>query len=753
MADPPRDEDDIAPETVEIIDDEAGASVLWSPSVGSETIDLMGRLEDEGLSESERETVKREALRVLGRGHPPSEEEGHRTGLVVGRVQSGKTTSFTTVTALARDNGIRLVIIVAGTSNPLFNQSNERLRRFLGLDEGGAGKWVMIENPDEDDEGQVRRFLQTWENDNIPDQANKTILLTVLKHHGRIRNLNNLLERLNLSDVPVIVIDDEADHAGLNTAVRDDEMSTTYRRLLELRDHLPHHTYLQYTATPQAPLLINIIDMLSPDYSEVLTPGEDYVGNEDFFLNDEMDLIRTIPDDELPEDDDDGWAMDPPDTLLDALRVFILGVAVGLERNSQGGNRSMMIHPSRLTDTHWVYKDWVENAIDNWSRILQSSEEADKEDLIRSFERAYEDLSRGVDNLPSFDELVPEYLAWAVAETTITEVNAADGSTPDVDWNATYGHILVGGQAMDRGFTVKGLTVTYMPRGPGVGNIDTIQQRARFLGYKRPYLGFCRVYLEAEVGGAYEAYVRHENAMHRQLSDLSEAGVPLAEWKRAFILDNDLRATRRSVLDQRLIRGRGEGWFVPRAPHDAAEAIQRNQRVVDEFLDQLEFMEDKGHAERTEHQRHEVARRVPLQKVLEDLLVPYRVSSPRDSSRFTGRVLQVKEVLEENPDETCDIYYMSKGRRRERSVDSEGDRIPTIHQGASTETSEHERGEVYPGDSNIRADSRFTIQIHKLKVMEHGGGRSLHSRVPALTICTPEVHAEGWVTKPRESSR
>ena len=78
--------------------------------------------------------------------------------------------------------------------------------------------------------------------------------------------------------VPALIIDDEADQASLNNLVRSEELSSTYRRLRELRELLPLHTFLQYTATPQAPILINLIDVLSPDFSRVLDPGPDYVG-------------------------------------------------------------------------------------------------------------------------------------------------------------------------------------------------------------------------------------------------------------------------------------------------------------------------------------------------------------------------------------------------------------------------------------------------------------------------------------------
>ena len=98
--------------------------------------------------------------------------------------------------------------------------------------------------------------------------------------------------------------------------------------------------------------------------------------------------------------------------------------------------------------------------------------------------------------LPPFDQLTDFNLIHAIQYTPIIEVNSRRGVTPHINWQDSYSWILVGGQSMDRGFTVEGLTVTYMPRNIGVGNVDTIQQRARFFGYKRSYLGYCRVFLD-----------------------------------------------------------------------------------------------------------------------------------------------------------------------------------------------------------------------------------------------------------------
>src|SRR5262249_18456964 len=159
---------------------------------------------------------------ILAKGTSPAEEVGQETGLVVGYVQSGKTMSFETVAALARDNALPMVIVVAGTSNPLFQQSTGRLRKDLRLDEEGRERrWIHFPNPSADDATiqAVRDVLEDWRDTETPEEFKKTILITVLKHHQRLQNLRGLLIAAGMQRTPVLIIDDEADQASLNTEV------------------------------------------------------------------------------------------------------------------------------------------------------------------------------------------------------------------------------------------------------------------------------------------------------------------------------------------------------------------------------------------------------------------------------------------------------------------------------------------------------------------------------------------------------
>ena len=250
---------------------------LWLPLQGAEVRELVAHL-DLGRESSER--LVSEATSILGKCIPPQGPADSTTGLVLGYVQSGKTMSFTTVAALARDNGYPMVIVITGISNPLLDQSTRRLEQDLRLQDNR--KWRLFRNPKVDDRQSIADVLAAWRDQRLPDHRRKTVLITVLKSTTNLRNLNRVLQQLDLRTTPVLVIDDEADQAGLNTRAAQGAQSTTYQRLVTLRQNLPHHGYLQYTATPQAPLLINIIDVLSPRFAELLTPGDDYVGGDTF---------------------------------------------------------------------------------------------------------------------------------------------------------------------------------------------------------------------------------------------------------------------------------------------------------------------------------------------------------------------------------------------------------------------------------------------------------------------------------------
>ncbi|ELX3859082.1 hypothetical protein QKZ66_002733 [Salmonella enterica] len=697
----------------------------WSPEKGKETEAF---LEQSGMPDGAKEKLLEDAISILSRGVSPEIENGQETGLVVGYVQSGKTMSFETVAALARDNGFHMVIVVAGTSNPLLAQSSSRLKKDLGLNDSRRGRrWVQLENPSSyDTAGQViRSTLSISKDSSTEDIYKQTILITVLKNHKRINKLAEILEALDLNGTSVLIIDDEADQVSLNTGVSQGEESATYSCLMRLRKALPNHTYLQYTATPQAPLLISIIDSLSPNFVKVLEPGDAYVGGRDFFGSNSAH-INIIPPSEVPTKDNP--LSHPPSSLLDALRIFMVGVTVGISESGNTGNRSMLVHPSHLTSQHKEYYGWVRSIFDEWHRCLSlRDDDPDKIDLLNEFRESYNQLNTTT-VLPSFDKIINSF-SIAFKSTQIVEVNARTNKTPAIDWQHKYGWILVGGIAVDRGFTVEGLTVTYMPRGIGVGNADTIQQRARFFGYKKNYLGFCRVYLEQSTLDAFRNYVMHEEDIRRQLKEIEASNKSLNSWKRAFLLDLELKPCRDSVLEFDYMHAKfSDKWVVPKITYPSEAVVIDNQNTVSEFLNRLSMRCDEGHVDRTKAQKHYVCDNVLVSDLFENLLVKIRVTGNSNSKNNTALLLHLAKAIERDPTESCVVYRMSPNGKRVRTVDS------YLFQGAYPVTIAR-RGEIYPGDSLIKDNERVSVQIHFIDLKQDD--EKIISNVPVVAVWIP----------------
>lgn len=719
----------------------------WLPFVGDETFEL---LRSKGFTNPDRnlndsgEKILEETYRIMKVCGNPNSETNNETGIVIGYVQSGKTLSFTTLTALARDNNYQIVIVIAGISTNLVNQSTKRLSDDLRLNTRFDRKWTLLSNPSTiQDSDTIETTLNQWADSTFPKERCRTILITVMKYSSHLNNLFNILVNQSLTGVPTLIIDDEGDQASLNTRARwaarqhldvetltESQVSTIYRRINALRNIFPHHTFLQYTATPQANLFINIMDRLSPNFIKLLTPGPDYIGGIEFFINN-PNLILEIPPNEIPTSTNPLFEI--PESLKTALRIFFLGVVAGEMKNNQR-NRSMLVHPSRLQGDHNEFTNWIRNTCNSWQRILSEDDNEDKTDLLADFKDSYNQLQMTVSDLPSFDKLTDNNLIHVLRYTQIVEVNSRNGVTPQIPWNDFYSWILVGGQSMDRGFTVEGLTVTYMPRNIGTGNVDTIQQRARFFGYKRSYLGYCRVFLDQVTVDAYGFIIEHEEDVRNRLLDFHLNDKNLDEFDRVAVLNQMLNLTRRNIIYDDFDRDTfGNDWFRINAPHDTDHLIESNKRALFTFLQSRHnlFQPDKGHPNRTEEQKHLVAR-TTLQDGLEQFLNNLRFTRESDSATYSSLRGILKGYIEEHPYEECLIYLMStisidnwvpRVRRLNRN-----DEIQQLFQGRNPRTGEI----IYPGDSDIKNENLLTIQVHLLNIRD-----TEFENVPTLAIWLP----------------
>lgn len=615
------------------------------------------------------DSVLQEAQRILGRCLPPTETGSSETGLVVGYVQSGKTLSFETVIALARDNGFGMVIVLAGTKNNLLDQSEDRLKKDFGIDDGGD-HWYHLHNPTTSVKSQVESRLTAWRK----KPTKKALLITVLKHGGHLEKLATLLKSVSLMDVPCLIIDDESDQASLNTkaarikaglaAITD--VSTTYKSILKLRAVLPHHSYLQYTATPQANLLLAQTDFLNPNFAELVTPGGAYTGGMSFFLGN-PDLVVDIPPRQVPTPAQP--LTSPPKTLLEAFRSFLLVAAHHSLTREKGikakdRNRSMMVHPAIATTSHKQYKAWLDKAWKTLKATVEKLYAINPASAEAIFKSEHDSLAKTFPAIRPLSELVAELVDEVFDELNIVEINGTKDAEKKVNWKSARYWVLVGGAKLDRGYTVEGLCTTYMPRPLGTSPAaDTLQQRARFFGYKAPYLGLCRVYVQASVRTAFTEYIEHEEFVRGALA--ANRGKPLTNWRRDFILTELLKPTRANVIGLGIRRIPVNGWLVPAAMQNDDNAAAANRTLLGSVVPKWTKVYGnpvnaatllKGVASSP----HDVIEAVPLRSVLEDFLLDVRVRDARDAEEHSAMLIALSSMLAKDDTLKVDVFLMNR---------------------------------------------------------------------------------------------
>jgi hypothetical protein len=722
-------------------------SMGFTPIIGEKTTELIERFKQK-LDQDEIDTLISETTEILSHcTNPQSNEAQSITNLVVGYVQSGKTMSFTTLSAMANDNGFRIIVYFAGTKINLLTQTTKRLRKDL-INNGANNQYYKLhENPSLEEAQRIKNELQI--------STKPAILITVLKHYLHINALADIFNSQQVKNIlgnsAVLIIDDEADQASLNGYAyknskkestseewEEDEYTTTYSSILNLKSSIPNHSYIQYTATPQGPLLISIVDLLSPKHHTVLTPGKKYTGGKTFFVE-KPGLVLTIPDEQVYNSRKNPLTQ-CPQSLIDALQIHLMNVAMVVRILKKENYLSMMIHADKDQDASRTFHAWARNLIDLWTEMINSDEnDLAKLELIQSFRNIYPEVIREYndtdDIVPSFDEILAQ-LPDIIFDTNIELIissNRRQGDNKEVDWAGSPSHILIGAEMLNRGFTVENLAVTYMPRyNIGKSTADTIQQRCRFFGYKWNYLHSCRVYLPTDTCIEYAEYVEHEEEMRKWLKENTN----LEAVEQLLLISPRLNATRKNILSVNTVKTKLNGW----RKMNAFQMIDENIRFVENFIAQTSFTNDKDYG--TPDRNHRFVK-LPIQQAIE-FLSNFKFSNMPDTARkqATIRYMKYLAAKENTPLEHAYIIQMAYAdNARERAFDEQAMKLSSnLHSGRSTSGTE-----VYPGDAKVCFEDSICIQIHKVKLKCNSirwGGKVAYT----LAIYYPNDFAIDYVT-------
>lgn len=493
-----------------------------------------------GLPKSVIDATDEVTDRILDRlGDPRNITPWSRRGMVVGHVQSGKTANYTGLICKAADAGYRLIVVIAGIHNNLRNQTQARIDEgFIGRDTGrlahtnkaqrqkliGVGQFDQREFP-VSLTNTLRDFNKATATTNTSQigQYNVPVVLVIKKNSSTLKNLLEWLKEhsvhqgTQMVSQPMLLIDDEADNASINTAYSRDEVTRINGQIRELLSLFHRSCYVGYTATPFANIFIDPDtddetlkqDLFPRHFIIGLDSPTNYFGAQKVFLDDRERHTRLIDDNEdvLPMRHKINHPVGVlPGSLVRAVRSFIVARAIRNARGQTASHASMLINASRFTDVQGRLRSKVADLVTrirdavvvDGAKGQTARQNPEIEALHEVWEAEYPDAENG-----SWPEVQPR-LHEVLAGIKVVEVNASKRSQPlDYDQGGEHGVtvIAIGGFSLSRGLTLEGLTVSYFLRNSIM--YDTLMQMGRWFGYRPGYEDLCRVWMPADGVGWY----------------------------------------------------------------------------------------------------------------------------------------------------------------------------------------------------------------------------------------------------------
>ncbi|ABF43267.1 endonuclease [Candidatus Koribacter versatilis Ellin345] len=465
-------------------------------------------------------------------GDPAKPGSWKRRGLVIGDVQSGKTATYTALSCKAGDAGYRLIVLLTGTLESLRRQTQERLDEgFVGFDSSGIlrkirnNRAVGVGTLDARRSAGVftsrdRDFSKTLVNSlGIRINSIKEPVLVVVKKNRKIlENLEKWLTEYNAGDdgkidVPLLLIDDEADSASVNTNPLSTDPTEINKRIRALLALFKRSSYIGFTATPFANIFINpdsendmLGDDLFPrDFIYTLDPPTNYVGPVVMFGDEPRDgILEPISDAEsvFPSRHKCSWPInDLPQSLRDAVTSFVIANTIRDLRGDSATHRSMLVNVSRFTAVQDQVAVLINSDLNRIQQDIRNYSQLDPAIALRNKTISeIHQVWRSSYNTKEFAwEGVQRALLASALPIVVKAVNQRTGAASlDYASNRENGLrvIAIGGNSLSRGLTLEGLSTSYFYRNSQM--YDTLLQMGRWFGYRDNYSDLCKVWLSED---------------------------------------------------------------------------------------------------------------------------------------------------------------------------------------------------------------------------------------------------------------
>lgn len=493
------------------------------------------QLQSSGLSLEVVRVLDEDTDNILNECGDPEREGAWRVqGLVMGDVQSGKTANYCGLVSKCADVGYKVIVLLTGMIEELRAQTQERMDEgFVGRDsrellEGerdrrkiGVGRFRMatpnvLTSIDSDFLTSNKRSLGGIPLENIREP----VLLVMKKNKSPLQNLISFLDSQKRADVPsldlpLIVIDDEADNASVN-AKKDEDPATINRLIREILKRFKRSTYVGYTATPFANVFINpdLDDLFPSNFVYALNPPTNYIGASSMFSEGGRHAYQiediTDAEDYFPSKHGKGLEINGlPPSLVEAINAFLITCVIRDMRKEALRHRSMLINVSRYTDVqgrlstavkqhlYLLTEEVKQYLLDNevWMRFKNLCS------LYNTWEKHYSEAGF------TWDDLRNRFYE-AIASIRVVTINQRTEESERLNYglyrNSEKGRrvIAIGGLTLSRGLTLEGLCVSYFYRRSKA--YDTLLQMGRWFGYRTDYQDLCKVWMQSEAQDWFE---------------------------------------------------------------------------------------------------------------------------------------------------------------------------------------------------------------------------------------------------------
>lgn len=644
-------------------------------------------------------------------GDPESAEDFQIRGLVLGDVQSGKTANYTALTNKAADTGYRIIIILAGMMENLRKQTQQRLDEECAgiqsefyldptiIDIASKNKTVGVGKYGRD--RKIAAFtsvtkdfdINVLKSNNLSVSSISDPVLIVVKKNKRIlQNLtkwlleNNADPSTGIIDLPMLLIDDEADNASVNTRDLEDSPAAINGCIRKLLHSFRQASYVGITATPFANIFINPEtddemfgdDLFPRDFIYALDPPTNYIGADRIFGDDADYGGMVIPlrhselDSFFPFKHKKDLEVDAlPPSMKEAIAYFLLINAARDKRGDETTHRSMMIHVSRFTQV----QNKLKQAVNEWLDLVKTDvhsysklplDRAMQFSNIQLLAAVWEKYHLSAISGLSWEQCLHDYLYKAIAPIDVRAVNQKTGAT-SLDY---FSHkddglrvIAVGGNSMSRGITLEGLCVTYFFRRSQM--YDTLLQMGRWFGYRPGYEDLCKIWLAEDAVDWYGYITRSANELKLEIAKMKLATQTPLEFGLKVRQDPDyaLLATARNKMRSagtitRPVSVSGKLLETPRLKR-ADQILKSNERVFRDFVKRLPEMGVRTENARCEYFWTGISKKEVSQLLLDFETHPWHLA-------FNSRALS--EYIEDKMDDTpWDVALMISG---------EGDPLP-----------------------------------------------------------------------------